>query len=254
MLGALCVTPGAPVPVDVLADALWGDEVPKSGSKVVQGAVMRLRKLLGADTIETTPAGYRLRVSDCELDTSEFERLVARGRSFAAARDPHRAATTFEQALAMWRGAPFAELPDWDPARAAAARLLEVRRAVEEERADAVLATGRASEAAAECGVLVAREPYRESRWRLLAEALYRTGRQREALAALGQARATLRDELGLDLGPELTDLERRILAAGPDIARGSRSNPGKRQAVPLPRACGRSTPTTPTSSTAATR
>jgi WD40 repeat protein/DNA-binding SARP family transcriptional activator len=218
VLGALCVTPGAPVPVEVLADALWGDEVPKSGSKVVQGAVMRLRKLLGADTIETTPAGYRLRVSDCELDTSEFERLVARGRSFAAARDPHRAATTFQQALAMWRGAPFTELPDWDPARAAASRLLEVRRAVEEERADAVLASGRASEAAAECGVLVAREPYRENRWRLLAEALYRTGQQREALAALGQARATLREELGLDLGAELTDLERRILQQDPTL------------------------------------
>ena len=233
VLGALCVTPGAPVPVDVLADALWGGEVPQSGSKVVQGAVMRLRKLLGADTIETTPAGYRLRVSDCELDTREFERLVARGRSFAAARDPHRAATTFEQALAMWRGAPFAELPDWDPARAAAARLLEVRRAVEEERADAVLATGRASEAAAECGVLVAREPYRESRWRLLAEALYRTGRQREALAALGQARATLRDELGLDLGPELTDLERRILRQDPTLLEVPARTPGNARLCP---------------------
>src|SRR5262245_54974780 len=83
--GALCVTPGTPVDVEVLADALWGDEVPKSGSKVVQGAVMRLRKMLGPLAIETTPAGYRLLVSECELDTHEFERLVARARSFAAA-------------------------------------------------------------------------------------------------------------------------------------------------------------------------
>jgi DNA-binding SARP family transcriptional activator/WD40 repeat protein len=218
VLSALCVMPGEAMSIDVLADALWGEQLPKSWSKVVQGAVVRLRKLLGAHAIETTQTGYRVRLLDGELDTHEFERLAARGRSFAAVREPHRAATTFEQALALWRGPAFAELPDWDPARAEAARLVEVRRAIEEERVIAMLAAGRASEAAAEAGSLVTGEPYRENRWCLLAEALYRTGRQREALAVLRRARLTLREELGLDPGPELATLERRILQQDPSL------------------------------------
>ena len=233
VLGALCVRPGEPVSVEALAEALWGDQLPKSSSKVVQGAVMRLRKVLGAEAIETTPGGYRFCLRDGELDTYEFERLVARARSFAAAREPHRAATTFQQALELWRGVPFSELADWDPARGEAARLLEVRRAAEEERVVAMLAAGRVAEATAECGVLVTREPYRETRWRLLAESLYRTEQQREALAVLRQARLTLREELGLEPGPELVDLERRILQQDPSLLDTPVRPPGETRLCP---------------------
>ena len=124
----------------------------------------------------------------------------------------------FEQALALWRGPPFPELADWDPARSEGARLLDVRRAVEEDLVEAHLAAGRAVEAAAEARPLVAREPFRERRWALLATALYRTGRQGEALDVLRRAGRTMRDELGLDPGQELVELEARMLAQDPSL------------------------------------
>ena len=218
ILSALCVQPGQAVPAEVLADALWGEAPPKSWGKIVQGSVMRLRRAVGLSAIQTTAGGYRIVLPAGQLDTVEFERLVARGRSFLAVDEPQRAATTFEQALALWRGAPFPELADWDPARSEGARLLDVRRAVEEDLVEAHLAAGRAVDAAAEARPLVAREPFRERRWALLATALYRTGRQGEALDVLRRAARTMRDELGLDPGPELVGLEARILAQDPTL------------------------------------
>ncbi len=219
VLSALCVQPGQAVPAEVLADALWGEAPPKTWGKVVQGSVMRLRRTVGPSAIQTTAAGYRMVLPGGLLDTVEFERLVARGRSFLAVNEPQRAATTFEQALGFWRGPPFPELVDWDPARAEGARLLDVRRAVEEDLVEAHLAAGRAVDAAAEARPLVAREPYRERRWALLATALYRTGRQGEALDVLRQASRTMRDQLGLDPGPELVELQARILAQDPTLS-----------------------------------
>jgi DNA-binding SARP family transcriptional activator/WD40 repeat protein len=213
VLSALCVQPGRAVPAEELADALWGESPPRTWAKVVQGTVVRLRRTLGAGAIQTTQAGYRVVLPEGELDTVEFERLVARGRSFLALHEPERAATTFARALALWRGEPFHELAGWDPARAEAARLLEVRSTVEEDLVEAHLAAGRADDAAARAGPLVAREPFRERRWALLATSLYRSGRQADALAVLRRAARTLRDELGLDPGPQLADLERRMLA-----------------------------------------
>lgn len=218
VLSALCVQPGQAVPAEVLADALWGDAPPKTWGKVVQGSVMRLRRAVGSSAIETTAGGYRIVVPDGLLDTVEFESLVARGRSFLAVNEPQRAATMFEQALALWRGPPFPELADWDRARSEGARLLDVRRAVEEDLVEAHLAAGRAVEAAAEARPLVAREPFRERRWALLATALYRTGRQGEALDVLRRASRTMRDELGLDPGAELVELEARMLAQDPTL------------------------------------
>lgn len=218
ILSALCVQPGQSVPAEVLADALWGEVPPKSWVKIVQGSVMRLRRTIGSSMIETTAGGYRIVLPAGQLDTVEFERLVARGRSFLAMNEPQRAATTFEQALALWRGAPFPELADWDRARSEGARLLDVRRAVEEDLVEAHLAAGRAVEAAVEARPLVAREPFRERRWALLATALYRTGRQGEALDVLHRAGRTMRDELGLDPGPELVALEAQILQQDPAL------------------------------------
>ena len=218
VLSALCVQPGQAVPAEVLADAVWGEAPPKSWGKVVQGSVMRLRRAVGSSAIETTAGGYRIVLPAGQLDTVEFEHLVARGRSFLAVNEPQRAATMFEQALALWRGPPFPELADWDRARSEGARLLDVRRAVEEDLVEAHLAAGRAVDAAAEARPLVAREPFRERRWALLATALYRTGRQGEALDVLRRAGRTMRDELGLDPGQELVELEARILAQDPSL------------------------------------
>ena len=218
ILGALCVDPGQALPPETLAEALWGERPPKSWIKVVQGSVMRLRRALGDGAIQTTGAGYRVSLAEGELDTVEFERLVARGREFLALQQPERAVSTFEQALGLWRGRPYLELSEWEPARAEAARLLEVRHAVEEDLVAASLAAGRAVEAVAQAGPLVAREPFRERRWALLATALYRTGRQRDALDVLRRAGATLREELGLDPGTELVELEQQMLRQDPSL------------------------------------
>ena len=218
ILSALALEPGEVLSPDRLADALWGEAPPKSWPKVVQGSMMRLRRALGPDAIETTSTGYRLSVSDDDVDHVRFERLVARARGFAAVREPARAVTTFERALALWRGPPFPELDGWDAGRAEAARLTEVRRASEEELVEARLAAGRPVEAVPEARRLATREPYREHRWALLAVALYRSGRQREALDVIRGAASTLRDELGLDPGRELADLEQAVLQQDPAL------------------------------------
>jgi DNA-binding SARP family transcriptional activator/WD40 repeat protein len=218
ILSALCVQPGEAVTAEALADALWGQAPPKSWGKVVQGSVMRLRRAVGPSAIETTAGGYRIVLPAGQLDTVEFERLVARGRSFLAVHEPERAATTLEQALALWRGPPFPELADWDRARSEGTRLLDVRRAAEEDLVEAHLAAGRAVDAAAEARPLVDREPFRERRWAMLATALYRTERQGEALDVLRRAGRTVREELGLDPGPGLVELEHRILQQDPSL------------------------------------
>jgi DNA-binding SARP family transcriptional activator/WD40 repeat protein len=218
ILSALALEPGEVLSPDRLADALWGETPPKSWPKVVQGSMMRLRRALGPHAIETTSTGYRLSVPDDDVDHVRFERLVARARGFAAVREPARAVTTFELALALWRGPPFPELDGWNAGRAEAARLTEVRRASEEQLVEARLAAGRPVEAVPEARLLATREPYREHRWALLAVALYRSGRQREALDVIRGAASTLRDELGLDLGRELADLEQAVLQQDPAL------------------------------------
>jgi DNA-binding SARP family transcriptional activator/WD40 repeat protein len=218
VLTALALQPGAALMAEQLADALWGDEPPVSWPKVVQGSVMRLRRQLGRDAIETTTAGYRLVLSPDDVDVSAFERLVARGRHFATVHEPQRAVTSFETALGLWRGRPFLEVETWDPAIAEAERLNEVRRAVEEDLVEARLGCGQPVEAVAEAGALVSREGLRERRWTLLALALYRCGRQSEALEVIRRAGTTLRDELGLDPGPELVALERAMLQQDPGL------------------------------------
>ena len=218
VLSALCVQPREQVPSEVLADALWGPSPPKSWGKVIHGSIMRLRRALGPSAIETSTGGYRVVLPEGALDTVAFERLVERGRSFLAVREPERAVTALQQALALWRGAPFADLPTWDRALAEGDRLLEVRRAAEDDLVEAHLAAGRVAEAVALARPLVTQEPYRERRWGLLATALYRAGRQAEALDALRQAGRTIREELGLDPGPDLVALEGRILAQDPTL------------------------------------
>jgi DNA-binding SARP family transcriptional activator len=218
VLGALVVSGDEALSAEQLAAALWGDDPPKSAQKVIQGAIVRLRRLLGADAIETTGDGYRLLLDGNTIDTHLFENSVARARELAAVHEPERAARAYGQALSLWRGAPLPDLQDWDPGRAETARLTEIRRAAEEELVEVRMDCGRTVEAVAEARHLVTREPFREHRWALLALALYRGGRQREALDVLRRARTTLRDELGLDPGPELVALETQILQQDPAL------------------------------------
>ncbi len=233
VLAALCVGPGQPVSPEALADALWGGEAPTTWAKVVQGCVVRLRKALGPEAVETTPAGYRLTLADGQLDTVDFQQHVARGREFLILNEPERAIVELGRALELWKGDPFPALRDWDPARAEVARLREIRLAIDEDMVEAHLAAGRNAEAVALAAPLVAREPFRERRWWLLALAQYRTGRQAEALEVLRSARATLLDELGLDPGSDLVNLEQRILEQDPALAPAASRSSGSRTTCP---------------------
>ena len=211
-LAALAVRRRQVVAPDQLADALWGEAPPPSWPKQVQICVARLRKVLGPSAIETAAGGYRLSLTDDDLDVDRFEQLVERGRMLAATNEPDRAASTFARGLSLWRGPPFDNLGAWPPGRSEAARLNELRRSAEEDLLDARLAGGEHREVAAEAETLVAEEPLRERRWAILALAQYRCGRQADALRSLDRARRRLVDQLGIDPGAELAALEAAIL------------------------------------------
>ncbi len=216
VLSALAVHAGDALPAERLADALWGEEPPASWPKVVQGSIVRLRRSLGRDAVQTTTGGYRLALGEDEIDIRRFERLVERGRLLATREEHDRAAATYEQALALWRGAPLADIEDWPDGRAEVVRLDELRQATEEALLDARLAAGH--DVVAEASALVRAAPLREHRWWQLALGLYRGGRQSEALEAVRRARRTLQEDLGLDPGKELTDLEQDILQHAPAL------------------------------------
>jgi DNA-binding SARP family transcriptional activator/WD40 repeat protein len=211
-LDVLAIRRNRVVSPDELADAIWGDAPPASWSKQVQICVSRLRRVLGATTIETAPGGYRLHIDESELDAGRFEEQIARGRGFAATGEPDRAAASYARALALWRGHPYADLDGWDPGRIEADRLLEFRLSAQEEWMEARLAAGDHRAVSVEAGTLVAEEPLREKRWHVLALAQYRSGRQADALRSLARARTILREELGIDPGPELMALQIAIL------------------------------------------
>jgi DNA-binding SARP family transcriptional activator/WD40 repeat protein len=219
VLGALALRLGDVVSAERLADALWGERPPASWKQVVQGCVVRLRKLLGPGAIETVPQGYRLVVARDEVDACRFERLVARARELLTLGEPERAAYVIGEALALWRGRALADLEGWGPGRTEAARLEELRLDAEELRLDAVMRAGRHREVLAEAESRVAEAPLREQRWALLALAQYQTGQQGDALRTLYRARAVLASELGVDPGPDLVVLEQAILQQDPALA-----------------------------------
>jgi WD40 repeat protein/DNA-binding SARP family transcriptional activator len=221
VLAALALHPGEVVSAEQLADALWGEQPPVSWNKVVPGCVMRLRRLLGADAIETVPEGYRLVVLGDEVDARRFERLVGRARELLTLGEPERAAHLAGEALALWRGRPLGDLDGWDAGRAEAARLEELHRDAEELHLDAALKAGRYRDVLGEAQARVAEAPLRERRWALLAVAQYQAGRQGEALRTLHQARTVLATELGVDPGPDLVALEHAILRQDPSLVAG---------------------------------
>lgn len=218
VLAALVVASGDSLSKEVLADALWGETRPASWAKVLQGCVVRLRKLLGGAAIESGDFGYRLALTELELDSARFERGLQRAREALAGDDPDRAAYLAGEALDLWRGRALPDLDEWEPGRVRAGQLDGLRMDAEELFVEAHLAAGRAASVLEEARGLVARAPFRERRWVLLATALHHSGRQAEAMAALQRARAMLADELGMDPSRELADLEVLLLRQDPSL------------------------------------
>ncbi|HET7819941.1 MAG TPA: BTAD domain-containing putative transcriptional regulator [Ornithinibacter sp.] len=218
VLEALAARPGETVRAEALAQALWGERLPASWSKVVQGCVSRLRKALGAGAIVTTGAGYRLALHRDDVDHLCFEDLLLRASELLATGEADRARYASGEALHLWRGDPLDRLSEWEVGRVESERLGERRRDAEDLHADAAIRSGRHDDVLGELHRMVAQEPTRERRWGLLALAQYRSGRQAEALATLKRARATLVNEFGLDPGPSLAELEEAILRQDPAL------------------------------------
>jgi DNA-binding SARP family transcriptional activator/WD40 repeat protein len=220
VLAALVVTHGRFSTADRLAAALYGDQdPPASWRKVVQGSVMRLRSALGAESIESSANGYRLTAGDDEIDARRFERLMREADELTAQDDGERAEIRYREALTLFTGEPLVDLDGWEPGRAEAARLGEMRLLAEERLVNALLESGRQQDAASLAVALVEEQPLREQRWAALALAQYRCGRQGDALRSLQRARRVLATEIGLEPSSDLVELERAILEQEPNLA-----------------------------------
>jgi DNA-binding SARP family transcriptional activator len=222
LLAMLLLHANEVVSTDRLVDALWGAAAPPTAGKTIQVYVSRLRKELGDGRLVTRAPGYALQVDRAELDLGRFEQLVAE----AQRSDPARAADTLRQALALWRGPPLADLAYESFAQPEIARLEELRWVALEQRIDVDLAAGRHAELVGELGALIAEQPLRERLRGQLMLALYRSGRQAEALNAYRQAQRELSDELGLEPGEELKRLEQAILRQDPELEPAGESTP----------------------------
>ena len=202
---------------DRLIDELWGEAPPPSGPKAIQGYVHALRKALGADAIATRGGGYLLALDRDALDADRHEQLVAAGRDLLA-RDPDGAGARLRAALGLWRGEPLEGLRFEAGAGVEVQRLAERRLDALELRIECDLAVGRHTEVVGELQRLVAAHPFRETLAAHLMLALYRSGRQAEALETYRRARERLTDELGLEPSDGLRELERRMLAQDPAL------------------------------------
>ncbi len=203
---------GSVVSADTLLALLWGEDPPRTAAKALQTHISSLRRALGSTTegvVLTQGTGWALQGPD--VDATRYKSAAKAGRDAAAAGDTSQAVARFEEALALWRGIP--ELPDGRRGTSEKTRWIEGYSALVEDRADALLATGRAAELIGELEGAVADAPLRERRWGQLMLALYRAGRQGEALGAFQRARALLAEELGVDPGPDLRRLEAAIVA-----------------------------------------
>ncbi|TCC47610.1 hypothetical protein E0H75_22865 [Kribbella capetownensis] len=206
VLAALAVRPGEVVSAQHLADLLWRERPPPSWQKVIEGCVLRLRKVLGTHAIETQPLTYRLAVPFDQIDAQRFDRAVVRARAFLASDEPERSATVLADALTLWRGRPFTEVDGWDSARIEASRLIELRHTADELYVESALRAGRHDQILSKAQSLVTEEPLRERRWILLAAAQYRSGRHPEALRTIRRLKALM------DSTAEVDALEQAIL------------------------------------------
>ncbi|HEX7306382.1 AfsR/SARP family transcriptional regulator [Lentzea sp.] len=237
LLAVLLCSGREPASVDRLLDALWGAAPPRTAAENLRGYVHQLRRALGDPArVEHRPPGYVLRVRADELDSARFEDLVERGRTAFAAGDLEAASVLLRQGLALWRGTPFAGLDEVDLLRDEAARLLERKQTALEARIEVDLALGRHHDVVAELSRLVALHPLRERVRGQLMLALYRSGRQSDALAVAREGHQLLVAELGLEPGPALRKLEQAILTADPALdlmAVGPVEAAGRQREVP---------------------
>src|SRR5215210_626336 len=215
LVAALALRPGDVVSTDRLVADLWGERAPASAIGSLQNTVSDVRKLLGPEALLTRAPGYRLALAGDAVDAHRFERLLSEARD---KRPPERL-LLLREALDLWRGAAFGDLGGEEFARLEAGRLDELRLGALEERIEAELELGRHAALVAELEQLVATHPFRERLRGQLMLALYRCGRQAEALEVYRAARLALADELGLDPSLDLQELERKVLRQDPELA-----------------------------------
>lgn len=226
VLAALTIHANRVVSLDQLIDELWGEEPPAQAIGTLQAYVSNLRRILepgrsprdAPKILVTQSPGYVLRIPPEALDVSRFQSLAADGRRHLEAGDPASARDRLDQALSLWRGAALADFAFEPFAHAEAGRLEEMRLAAREDRLQAQLDLGDHAAAVPELEAATAANPLRERLTGMLMLALYRSGRQADALAAYQNARRTLIDELGIDPGPALRRLEAEILAQSPSL------------------------------------
>jgi YVTN family beta-propeller protein len=232
LLAILLLHANEVVAADRLIDELWGERPPATAAKALQVHVWRLRSVLGGrggeGPLATQGGGYVLRVGPGELDLGVFERLLGEGRAALAAGSPEAASVALAEALALWRGPALAEFEEQPLARNAIGRLEQLRLEALEARIDADLALGRHRAVVAQLEGLVSANPLREHLRAQLMRALYRCGRQADALALYRETRRLLSDELGLEPGGELRALEQSVLAQDPslDLPAGTEREP----------------------------
>lgn len=220
VLAVLLLHAGEVVPTDHLVEALWGAAPPPTAAKIVRNYVSVLRKALGPDQhlLETRAPGYRMMLDGASLDLVRFEELAVEGRRALEQEDATRAAELLRRGLDLWRGPALAEFAYEDFAQREIGRLEELRLSAIEDRIEADLRLGRHAAVVPELESLVSEHPLRERFREQLMLALYRSGRQADALATYQDARRMLIAELGLEPGPSLQELERKILAQDSDL------------------------------------
>jgi DNA-binding SARP family transcriptional activator/tetratricopeptide (TPR) repeat protein len=216
VLASLVLHANEVMPSEQLLVDLWGEDSPPSAANALQAAISRVRRALPPGRLITKAPGYLLRIFPEELDVSQFEQLVSEGREALTAGDPVQAARTLSQALSLWQGPALADFRYEPFAQAEIARLEELHLTCLEERIEADLALGSASVLIAELRELVGEHPVRERLRGQLMVALYRDGRQTEALEVYREFRNVLQEELGLDTTPLLRELEASILRHDP--------------------------------------
>jgi len=222
VLAALVLNANEVIPSEQLLVELWGEDTPPSAANALQAAISRLRRVLPADRLITTGPGYMLRLFPAELDVTQFEQLIFEGRDALAAGKAAEAVQLLDQAMTLWHGQPLTDFRYEPFAQAEIARLEELRLACLEERNEANLALGSAGALTAELGRMVTDHPLRERLRGQLMLALYRSGRQADALEAYSEFRTTLMEELGLEPSSALRELQAAILRHDPALAPGS--------------------------------
>ncbi len=211
---------------EALIELLWGGEAPTRSATVLQGYVSHLRKALGPGVLVTRSPGYAIEIDEEQLDLHRFEALSEQARRDTEAGRAEEAAGSLRQAIALWRGPALADFTYEGFAQPEIARLEELRVVALERRIEAELTLGRSAELVGELEGLVAKHPLRERLCELLMLALYRSGRQADALEAYRATRRLLVDELGIDPGETLQELERAILRHDPALDRDAAREP----------------------------